>query len=64
MTRRSSTDGELQDLATFLARAYLRLAKTSRPDAVSCASTPHDSLDVLATESPDHDVEPATRRAS
>jgi len=52
------------DLATILARAYLRLCETSRRDAVSGASKPQDCLEVSATESPDHDVELAARRAS
>ena len=57
-------DAGLESLATLLARAYLRLAERSRRDVVSCADAEQISLGESRPESPDHDVEPATRRAS
>jgi len=61
---KSATSTPFTDIATLLARAYLRLAKTSRPDDVSRADAASIPLEVSGQESPDHAVEPATRRAS
>jgi hypothetical protein len=54
----------LADLSTLLARAYLRLAERSRTSAVSSRFSEQIPLEVPGPESPDHDVKPATRRAS
>jgi hypothetical protein len=54
----------LDDLATILARAYLRLAERSRRDAVSCVATEQNPLELSRPESPDHVVKAVTRRAS
>ena len=50
--RSHSTDAELADLATILARAYLRLTQTAQNDAVFKDGEPHKGLDVSAMESP------------
>lgn len=44
---------ELVELAELLARAFLRLAKTSRPSAVSGEHAEQKRLDVLAVSRPD-----------
>jgi hypothetical protein len=49
-------DSTLRELATLLARAYLRLAKTSRPSAVSAPSGEQISLDESPQERPDERV--------
>jgi len=54
----------IAELASILARAFLRLTDKTRRSVISCAEDPHVSLDVSGPESPDHDAEPATRRAS
>jgi hypothetical protein len=60
----SSRRDAVLDLATLLARAYLRLAETSRRDAVSGAREPHDSLDISALRRPDVTDVRADRRVS
>ena len=54
----------LTDLATLLARAFLRLTDKARSSAVSCAIAERIPLEVSRPESPDHDVDRTTRRAS
>jgi hypothetical protein len=61
-SNRGGNDG-LAELGSLLGRAYLRLPKPSRPAAVSCALDPQIPLEVSRPESPDHVVDPATRRA-
>ena len=64
MPRPVRADDESRNLATLLARAFLRLAETSRSVAVSCAEEPHDSLDLSALSRPDETHDRTTRRAS
>lgn len=59
-----STGSPAAELATILARAFFRSLELERNAAIHCAGTPQEILDVSAPESPDHVVEPATRRAS
>jgi len=61
MSRRSES---LPDLATLLARAYLRLAERSRRDAVSRADAEQKPLEVSRPDRPDVTDVRATRRAS
>jgi hypothetical protein len=61
---RSTEHSGVVDLATLLARAYLRLAKTSRPSAVSSPAGEQISLDESPCERPDVVPNPRTRRAS
>ena len=54
----------LTELASLLARGYMRLTQKSRDVAVFPPRIPQKELDVLAEESP-HEVEkPRPRRAS
>jgi hypothetical protein len=55
MLTRARTDDQVRELATLLARGFLRLADNARTFAVLGANDPHDSLDVSRLESPDHD---------
>jgi hypothetical protein len=61
---RSTSSTSLTDLATLLARAFLRLAERSHTGAVSYASDGHDSLDLSALSRPDESRGRTSRRAS
>ena len=60
---RSLASASLTDLAMIFARAYLRLAKKSRRDAVSRADAEQKPLDVSRRSRPDERVERDVRRA-
>ena len=55
---------EILELSTILARAYLRLAETSRRDAVSHDTAEQNPLELSRAERPDVVALPSTRRAS
>jgi len=67
MTRRDGSrvapSEPLADLASLLARGYLRLLERSRQSAVSCAAAEQNQLEVPRPESPDDRVVPDVRRA-
>jgi hypothetical protein len=52
MHRPGRENDRLRELAAVIARGFLRLSETSRRDAVSCAQTPMDPLDVSALSRP------------
>jgi hypothetical protein len=52
-----------EELASLLARGYLRLLEKSRSVAVSCPESDEVSLDVPALPRPDERVLPDVRRA-
>lgn len=59
MKGRDRRDDGLRDLATLLARAYGRLAETSRTGAVSGPTAPQNRLDVSVSSRPhvdDHEA--------
>jgi hypothetical protein len=61
---RRTPSTSLADLATLLARAYLRLSETSRRGAVSCVDAEQNPLEVARPKRPDVVAVPQTRRAS